>query len=351
MRILRRVLALLAVAVALPAAALLAPVAYVEAACRGGPVTPAADAPLLAPRHRRAEARTLMTYPEWHIVHAYDDYARVISDGPPHRYGFARAIAQFWTSACDLSRMAPAHGGADLAVRQTMHVIGASFTAEMLLKAAYEETMGRASHALFGRGPLDDLSARQAADYAAFLRQVPWYRWDFRGAAAALGAAATDAPRDRERRAALGAEYRAKALYAEAIAGAVAATGADAPTLRAVVTGADPAALEAVDGVAVIGPVGQGWQIETPRYAAFTGLLPALAATGADFAEIAGNDEIMASFVGPAPEAGAAAGAGAFRTMPRQGYGDVRSLVLMPVGDLLARVRAGAAGLEHVHDY
>ena len=345
MRSLGRLLARLALGAGLLLAALLAPVIYVEAACRGGEAAAAGPEPLLPPEHRRSEARTLMTYPEWHIVHAYDDYARVIADGPPHAYGFLRAIGQFWGASCDLMRAAAGHGGADWQTRQTNHVIGVSFTAEMLLKAAYEETLGRLAHAALGRGPLDDLSARQAEDYAAFLRQVPWYRWDFRGAAQALDEGATDTPRDRERRAALGLEYRAKAAYADVIAGAVAATGADALTLRSVVTGADADQLAAVEGVTVIGPLGEGTVIETPRYAAFTALLPALAATGADFAEIAGNDEIMATFTGPAPMEGA------LRVMPRQGYGDVRSLVLMPVGDLLDRVRAEGEGLEHVHDY
>ena len=42
---------------------------------------------LLDAEWQRAESRTLTTYPEWHIVHAYDDYARVITDGDPHEFG------------------------------------------------------------------------------------------------------------------------------------------------------------------------------------------------------------------------------------------------------------------------
>ena len=39
------------------------------------PIVPEAD--------RRPESRTLLTYPEWHIVHAYDDYAAVIRHRRP----------------------------------------------------------------------------------------------------------------------------------------------------------------------------------------------------------------------------------------------------------------------------
>lgn len=323
---------------------LLAPVAYVEVACRGGAVAAANPAPLLPPADRRAEARTLTTYPEWHIVHAYDDYAAVIAEGPPHDFAFTTAIAQFWGTTCDLFRAAPAHGGADWTARQTIHVIGVSFTAEMLLKGLYEESVGRLAHALGGRGATDDASARVEAEYAAFLRQTPWYRWDFGINAKEVGMAATDGLRDRERSMALRFEAMVKGRYARLIAAAVEATGGDAPTMVSVVEGADRAALEAIEGVEVVGESPGGVVIETPRYAAFTALLPAIAATGARFAEIAGNDEIMFTATGPAPLPGA------FRAMPRQGYGDWRSLVLVPVGDLLD-VASATPGLEHVHDY
>ena len=68
-RLLRRVL-LLAVLLVL---GLLSPVAYVELLCRPGPMAGAAAAPILPPEHRRPESNTLLTYPEWHIVHAYED--------------------------------------------------------------------------------------------------------------------------------------------------------------------------------------------------------------------------------------------------------------------------------------
>jgi len=60
------------------AVVLLAPVAWIEVACRG---TPVADTytPLIAdPAWQRPESRTYTTYPEWHIVYAYQDYAEVI---------------------------------------------------------------------------------------------------------------------------------------------------------------------------------------------------------------------------------------------------------------------------------
>ncbi|MGB3407686.1 MAG: hypothetical protein WBA67_09340 [Jannaschia sp.] len=325
---------------------LLAPSAYVEVACRGEAVTQVEGQ--LPAEHWRAEARTLLTYPEWHIVHAYEDYARVIAAGDPHDYGFLRGIAGFWSSFCALSRAADALGADDGGSRQTVHVIGVSFTAELLMKAAYEETLGRVTTWVRGetRASLDDLSATQAAEYATFLQQVPWYRWDFARDAAALDTASTGGFRDRERRLALGLEYRAKAVYAGVIEQAVAGVGPDALTLRMIVTGlgAPP------EGVVVIEERPEGTVVETPRYRALTLLLAEMAATGATFVEIAGNDDILFTTISDAP----AAGPGVIASLPRQGAGDMRNLHLVKVPDLAAHLRGlGENGLtlEHIHDY
>jgi hypothetical protein len=331
-------------------ALLLAPVAWVEVACRG---TPVADtyAPLVAdPAWRRDESRTYTTYPEWHIVYAYEDYAEVIRTGDPHDFGYLSAIAGFWSSLCPLARTAAAHGGFTAESKQTIYTIGVSFTLEMALKAAYEETLGRAATWVRGaqRAPLDELSARQAAEYAAFLHQVPWYRWDFRRDADALDAAATGAFRDRERRLALGIEFRTKAAYAGVIARAVEGVGFDELRMRSVVRGASAAALASLPGVAVVGEGPEGVEIETDRYAAFTDLAVQLAAMGADFAEIAGNDDILITVLTDAPSGGALYAA------RRQGFGDWRELREVKVTALageLRRLAAGPVRLEHIHDY
>ena len=344
MRRLGRWAARLAAALLLIAAALAAPSLWVEATCRGEPAPQRAA--LIEPEHRRAEARTLLTYPEWHIVHAYDDYARVIATDDPHDYGYLRAIGGFWSSFCALSREADALGTEDGGARQTVHVIGVSFTAELLAKAAYEETLGRLATLVRGpeHAPLDRLSAEQAAEYATFLQQVPWYRWDFDAAADALGAAATGAARDRERLAALGLEYRAKAAYARAIARAVEGVGADAPTLRLIAEPGTPAP----DGATVVDTRPEGVVMEVPRYRALTRMLVGMAAAGGDFVEIAGNDDILVTTLSEAPAPGALA------TLPRQGSALVRNLHVVKVPALAAFLReAEGAGLrvEHIHDY
>ena len=325
---------------------LLSPVAYVETMCRS-PVVASAYTPILPEPYRGPEARTLLTYPEWHIVHAYADYGEVIRTGSPSDFNYLQSISGFWSSLCALSLAAGDHGGIDGPTKQMVYTIGVSFSAELLLKAAYEETLGRIATWIRGpnRAALDNLSATQAADYAAFLQQVPWYRWDFTRDATALQTAATDVFRDRERAFALGLEYRAKAAYAEVIAGAVAGMEPDALTMRSIVTGISAADLAKIEGVAVIADRAQGTEIETPRYAAFTDLAKTLAAQGVDFVEIAGNDDILYTEISDADTI-----PGAVHSFARQGNPGYRHLVLVKVSALAEALRA-APGIEHVHDY
>ncbi len=350
MRWLLRTLLRLFLVLALLIGGLLAPVGYIEMACIREPVGKnfVAQLPI---EHRRAESRTLLTYPEWHIVHAYDDYARVIADGDPHEFGYLQSIRGFWSSLCELAYASAEHGGFPGETKHMVYTVGVSFTAEMLAKGAYEETLGRLFTMIRGteRAPLDDLSATQAAAYATFLQQVPWYKWDFAADAGALAKATSNTARDTERLLALSAEYGVKSLYAKVIEQAVANIGADELRLRMVVRDITPEVLGAYPEVTVIDAAGDGLVIETPRYRELTNVMQKLAQDGVNFVEIAGNDDIMLTATAPGARVNSA-----LYSFPRQGYGDYRHLILLKVtdlGDNLRVMRTGPLTLEHIHDY
>jgi hypothetical protein len=129
----------------------------------------------------------------------------------------------------------------------------------------------------------------------------------------------------------------------------VADIGFDDLTLRMIVTEMDPAALAALPGVTVIRNRPEGWEIEVPRYRVLTGLLAQMAAAGAGFVEIAGNDDIMLTALSDAPTH-----PDAIYSFARQGFGDYRHLLMVRIGDLAETLRGLASNglrLEHVHDY
>ena len=337
---------------------LAAPVAYVATACRGTPGKQDYQPIITEPEFQRQEANSFLTYPEWHIVYAYEGLARALETGDEHEFGYFSSIKGFWSAACALNKVAAAHGGADVATVRTNYVIGASFTLEMGMKALYEETLGRLFAALRGpaKSPQDVIAAEMAGDYAAFLQQTPWYKYPFEQEVQNLWNAPLDMPlRGWERRLALGGEWKAKAAYAKVIANAVAATGAAKLEIRSVVSGLSETQLTAIKDVQVIGPVPQGFIINTPRYQAFTKILEEIAKSGGAIAEIAGNDDVLVTVtMADGGDAAALPGTEVLAIINRDGFGGKRALLNVRVPELSPLILALAAGplrLEHVFDY
>jgi hypothetical protein len=336
---------------------LLSPVAYVELRCRGQAAAQTYGPLITDPAFQRLEANTYLTYPEWHIVFAYDGLAQALKAGDEHRFDYAASVSSFWRSTCALTRVASQHGGADRDTRIMIHTIGVSFTAEMFAKAAYEETIGRATAWVRGsrKTPQDAVVAGIAADYAAFLRQTPWYRYPFTTKARELWAAPVEQRiRGWERRLGIGLEFGAKTIYAKVLAGAVAATAPALLTIRSVIAGLDAAALARIPGVVVTGARGDGVEIETPRYAAFTRILADIARQGGAIREIAGNDEIMVSVTVPDAGGPPVQHGTVLLRMKRDGIPGERLLVNVRLADLAAFLTTrplGDPGVEHVFDY
>ena len=339
--------------------ALMSPVAYVESFCRAEMAAQDYRPLITDPAFQRSEANTYLTYPEWHIVYAYEGLAKTLETTDEYAFDYKSSIAGFWTSFCALNRQANRHGGGDFNTRATIHVIGVSYTLELALKAAYEETIGRLFANLRGpqKTPQDLYAARTAADYAKFLQQVPWYKYDFEAAKAELWAEpVTSFLRGWERRLALGGEFSAKTAYAGVIASAVEASGVAILRIRSVVRGLDAASLGSIDGVDVIEPGAGGFIIETPRYRAFTHILEAITRRGGTVVEIAGNDDIMLSAVGwDDPDLQALRHGAILARIPRDGYeGSARWLVGLKVADIgpaLDEIKANGLELEHIYDY
>jgi len=332
------------------------PIAYVETMCRGDALDQAEPAYITAPEWQRAEARTYLTYPEWHIVYAYEGYAETLANADPHNFPYLQAITGFWSSLCALTEKADELGPAGTDAKLTIYTIGASFTLEMAFKAAYEETLGRLASLTSDTSPQDKVEAEMAADYATFLQEIPWYKYDFDGWHAKLMAAPTEGLRSFERRIALGLEWKAKAAYARVIAQAAGAVGADELTMRVALTGTSAAYLETFPNIAIIREDGDVIIAEVPRYRSFTTLVEQLVIPvtggGAQVLEIAGNDDILVSFhsrKGPVfPDT-----MNVLSVTKRPGFPDqTRALVAMKVTDLhrlLPTLKLNR--LEHIYDY
>lgn len=322
------------------------PILYVETACRGEALTQKDAQYITQPR---PEARTYMVYPEWHIVYAYEGYAEALKDGHPHDFPYISAISGFWSSLCSLTAKADELGEAGFNSKATIYTIGASFTLEMLFKAAYEETIGRI-FSLGAPSPQDQVEAAMADDYATFLQQVPWYKYDFPAWSDTLWNATPVSIRGWERRLALGLEWGAKTQYAKLIAQAAAGLGADELTMQIAVQNLpkdipDVTPQSTQDTVTIA---------QVPRYRIFTHIAQQIAREGGTFIEIAGNDDILLSYLGATPPE-LPDTAELISATSRVGFPEEnRYLIAVKTPDLSATLQSLATqrgGLEHIYDY
>lgn len=360
-RRLMRALGLAGVTLLLLLTVALQPILHNEWQCM--PTPPPARTPpasLVEPQHRRDEVNSYLTYPEWSIVHAYEDLAAVTRASREADYDAFGAISRYWSSLCSISQLASRRGpiGADYKVM--LYTIGLSFSLEMGIKGLYEKTMGRLTSVIAGgrRTPEDAFALAVAEDYARFLRQTPWYEYPF-GATLARFWRETpivggNALRKIERRIALSLEWGAKAVYAQAIA--LGAAASPAPLrIRSVVVGLTDGDLAADPGLALIRREGDRAVIETDRYATFTDILTRLAARGRDIADIAGNRHIMVTVLSPDPRLPAQPDAKILLTVPvaaRPGWHRIAVDVKVPqLAAFLRSLAPAGLVLDHVYDY
>lgn len=338
-------------------AAALAPIIYIEAACGASDSAAASkNEPLIRdPAWQRGEARTWLTYPEWYIVYSADSFGRFLQDKPPSAFPYWRHVRGFWSGYCAVNRAAPADSAGDAKVM--LYTIGLSYSAELLIKAGYENTIGRLFEWLSGYQSADDrYAAKVQQRYGAFMHEIPWYEFPFGKAFSGLWdtSESKQVARHWERRFALSAEYGVKAGYAGLIGWASGATlGRDERNLRFVANG-DPVAIRALDPrLKPVATLADGAVIvEAPRYAQFTELLGKLAGSNVTIREIAGSDDIFLTVRVPTGRPSLAGQLIAVPLDDRPGWSRIGvSTKVDRLLPLMRSVRASGGEVEHVYDY
>jgi hypothetical protein len=343
-----------------------ATVIAVERGCTAAPAPGAKAAPgfdIRDPGYRRAEGDSYLTYPEWNIVHAYADLAGVTRRASESAFDYLAAVRGFWSSLCGATRTASRIGPVTSAQKVTNYVIGFSFTAEMAVQGLYERTVGALTARWRGdeRTAEDAFALRMRDDYAAFLRQTPWYRFPFGETLARFWRETPFRPslRSVERRVALTLECGVKWAYAALIRYAAGFSPADL-TIRSVVAGLDDADLLAEPRIKrireVAAPDGRvATLVETPRYRALTEIVRFLGERKRSFLEIAGNRHILTTVVAPADKPMDTPGAVEIFSLPIQSEPGWRRVGLDTEVPALAAqvglVEAQGARFEHAYDY
>jgi hypothetical protein len=309
LRWLRRILAVVAILIALT---VLLPLAYIEGTCRPSSGATAASAPVVPlpaideSGYRRKLNNTFFTFPEWYIVYSFEDFGRFLDRSSESHFGYLGHIFGFWRSFCTINRAVPPTGESLTEVKTMIYVIGISYSVEYAIKGFYENTIGRVFEWIRGekRTPQDEFGRAVLQDYAAFLYTIPWYKYPFREKLDGLFAISAPTPsklRTWERDFALGTEYFVKIGYASLIQKALDAGGDNEPReIMFAVATLPPAVLAKEPRIKPIRALTPQWQlVQTPRYKDFTDILKGLLDQGYGVAEIAGNHDILITVIAP----------------------------------------------------
>jgi hypothetical protein len=331
------------------------------------PVANTIPAPLQAAEqgiqgYRRPVASTYLTFPEWYLVFNPQEYGAFISQHEPSHFPYFASIGQFWWSYGRVYSIAAANFPSDLDDNLMDLVIGVSFTVEYAVKGIWENTIGRISELLSsGEKTQEDIyAARTAEDYGNFVPTQPWFEFPFGGRLVGLWTGTSlfgpHLFRKFERKVFLSLEYGGKAVYASIIRiGSHAVYGVADTAVGASITGLSPALLDSREIHVIRNLGGRSYLVMLPHYQGFTDTVPMLVQQGAEFMDIAGNNEILLTAVAPrnwnyAPKEGVLLFTMDMMASPSQ----KRIVVQAPVralGRILRTLQRGNVRLEHLYDY
>jgi len=341
------------------------PILWVEGMCASSPsASVRRPASLVDDRgYLRRESDSYLSFPEWHIVYAYEDLAGVLRQGNPSDFAYGRQIVGFWSNLCTLTRVVTAREKVATDTKVMLYTIGWSFTIELGLKGIYENTIGRLFEWLRGERPTaeDTFVARDMRAYAEFLHQTPWYQYPFASRLADFWRGTPwrgeHWPRKLERRLSVTLEYATKAAYGAVIGYASTATlGAADLDIYTVFVGLDGSDQVREPQLRVVRELGGGRTlVRTPRYQAYSDLVVRLARRGRNVAEIAGNRRILITVLVPVGSRPPLPGTSELFEVAIQSRPDRRRLGLdVAVEQLGATIRAlegAGATIEHIYDY
>jgi hypothetical protein len=258
-------------------------------------------------KNRRPVEDSYFSYPEWYIVWSYEERAQYLPKNLPSGFPYFASIGQYWKSYCFICGLTQSRHQFNFGDHLSSLVLGGSFALEYSVRGAYEQTIGRlsewtSSHELVEE---DAYAARVAREYAGFVYIRPFYEFHF---AHALKQLWKETPfwgkhpiRKWERKFILSVDYGLEAVYAWTLEKASHLTyGVESDETYTWIENVPATVFQEfrrIKNVKQVGP--QSFVVSIPRYQEFTDRAIELAKRDVHFVQIAGDDEIMLTVVGP----------------------------------------------------
>jgi hypothetical protein len=234
------------------------------------PHTPQADL--------RPADQTFLTYPEWFLVFSPEEQANYFEHHTATSFPYMSHTAQIWESYKIVNDQIKDDFPTNTGYHFMIWVIGSSASVEYAIKSAYETLIGRLTDTKRTETEEDLFNAQFTRDYVDFIKERPWYEFDFKSRLRRLWSNTSilgdNLLRKLERRYILSSELLVKYAYGKLI-------GLGTRQMYEVALPTTALVLEN-DSVQYL-----------PRYDRFAPAVMKLAVAGHSFKEIAGNNSAI----------------------------------------------------------
>ena len=239
-------------------------------AVNNNPITPKKDI--------RPPDQTFLTFPEWYLVFSPEEQANYFKHTTATSFPFVSHTRQIWESYHIVINQIKDNFTVNKGYHFMICVIGVSASIEYSIKAWYETIIGRITDTREVKTDEDKFNADFTKDYVDFIKDRPWYEFDFKNQLKILWAETSSLGdhffRKIERKYILTSELLVKWGYGKIIG-----------------LGTKQVYEQALPTTAVI--VNNDELINLPRYDKFNNAITKLAIEGKSFKEIAGNNSAI----------------------------------------------------------
>jgi hypothetical protein len=297
--------------------------------------------PLTAKNDIRPADQTFLTFPEWYLVFSPEEQADYFRHSTATSFPYNSHTRQIWESYAIVNDQIKDNFPVNTGYHFMIGVIGSSASVEYSIKSWYELLVGRITDTGNVITDEDKFNASYTQAYVDFIKDRPWYEFDFKNQLKTLW---NDTPafgshflRKAERRYILTSELMVKWGYGKLIGLGTAQVYDEALPTTTVITS-------------------DGKSINLPRYDKFNQAITDLAKQGKSFTEIAGNNSaILLTVLIPSSQSEKFQDAQVVFTQPIASDTTMKRVALaIPVpklNGLLLKLDAEKIKVEHVFDY
>ncbi|HYV92558.1 MAG TPA: hypothetical protein VE978_12260 [Chitinophagales bacterium] len=251
------------------------------------PVTPQKDI--------RPADQTFLTFPEWYLVFSPEEQANYFKRHTSSSFPFMSHTAQIWQGYKIVNDQIKDNFPTNTGYHFMIWIIGTSSSVEYSIKAWYETIIGRITDTHRVITDEDKFNARFAQDYVDFIKDRPWYEFDFATRLKSLWTTTSffggSFSRKIERKYVLTSELLVKYAYGKLIGLGTKTVYDEALPTTAVLIDSLP---QNDSGLNIIQQFAdKSVLISLPRYDKFNGAISDLAKRGCSFKEIAGNNSAI----------------------------------------------------------